>query len=404
MSKTLTIARHELLVTLKRTSFILVTLAVPLLMLVGYGVYQGVQHWYRPSEPTVEVIGYVDQAGGFDEYNNQIGATFIPYPGEEEAKQALLAGETKEYFVISQDYLSSGSIIRYTRERELEPPPETMERIQDFLISNLIGEQAPPEVLDRVKTPMLVTSIILDESGNVVENQNPFVQFFLPYIFAILLMLSIFFASGYLLQGVSEEKENRLIEVLLSSVSARQLMVGKVLGLGTAGLAQMLVWVASIEVFIKVARVNIPALSDLSIPSNILVLGIVYYILGYLLFAVLSAGIGSIGSTARESQSWSGIMATTAMVPLWLSAVIIQSPDHIISKVLTIFPLTAPITAMMRLPLQSIPAWELALSLVLLVASIVFSMWAAAKVFRTALLMYGKRPSLKEIVRYIREA
>ena len=404
MSKTLTIARHELLVTLKRMSFILVTLAVPLLLLVGYGIYQGVQHWYHPSEPTVAAIGYVDQAGGFDEYNSQIGATFTPYPGEEEARQALLAREIKEYFVIPQNYLSSGSIIRYTREREVAPQSETLEQIQDFLISNLIGEQVDPEVLDRVKTPMLVTSFILDESGNVVENQSPFVQFFLPYIFAILLMLSIFFASGYLLQGVSEEKENRLIEVLLSSVSARQLMVGKVLGLGTAGLAQMLVWVASIEVFIKVARVNIPALSDLSIPSNILVLGIVYYILGYLLFAVLSAGIGSIGSNARESQSWSGIMATTAMVPLWLSAVIIQSPDHIISKVLTIFPLTAPVAAMMRLPLQSIPAWELALSLVLLIASIVFSMWAAAKVFRTALLMYGKRPSLKEIVRYIREA
>lgn len=404
MGKTFTIARHELLVTLKRVSFILVTLAVPLLMLVGYGVYQGVQHWYHPSEPTVEVIGYVDQAGGFNGYTDQLGATFIPYPGEEEARQALLAGEIKEYFVIPQDYLSSGSIIRYTREREVSPPPKTMEQIQDFLISNLIGEQANPGVLDRVKTPMLVTSFILDKSGNVVKNQSPFVQFFLPYIFAILLILSIFFSSGYLLQGVSEEKENRLIEILLSSVSARQLMVGKVLGLGTAGLAQMLVWMASIEVFIKVARVNIPALSDISIPSNILILGIVYYILGYLLFAVISAGIGSIGSTARESQSWSGIMATTALVPLWLSAVIIQSPDHIISRVLTIFPLTAPIATMMRLPLQSIPAWELALSLALLVASIVFSMWAAAKVFRTALLMYGKRPSLKEIVRYIREA
>lgn len=182
-------------------------------------------------------------------------------------------------------------------------------------------------------------------------------------------------------------------------------MVGKVLGLGAAGLAQMLVWMASIEVFIEVAQANIPALSDLSIPSNILVLGIVYYILGYLLFAVLSAGIGSIGSTARESQSWSsGITATAAMLPMMLSAVIIDNPDHIISRMLTIFPLTASITAMMRLPLQSIPAWELAVSLALLVVSIVFSMWAAAKVFRTALLMYGKRPSLKEIVRYIREA
>lgn len=403
MNKTLVIFRHELLVTLKRTSFILVTLAAPLLMLVGYGIYQGVQNWYHPSEAETKTIGYVDQAGGFDQYTD-LGATFVRYPDEEEARQSLLSGEISEYFVIPSDYVRTGLIVRYTMKRELEPPSQTMESIRGFLISNLIGGETSTEVLERAKTPIILSSIRLDETGKEIEGQNPFMQFFMPYIFAILLMFSIFFASGYLLQSISEEKENRLMEVLLSSVSARQLLVGKVLGLGAAGLAQIVLWVISFWVLVDVALAKIPGLSAASMPPSLLVLALVYYVLGYLLFAVIMAVLGSIGTTARESQSWSSIVALTAMLPMFFLNVIIENPNHAISVVFTLIPTTSSVTAMMRLPTEGIPAWQLVLSLALLIAAIFFCMWAGAKIFRACLLMYGKRPSLSEIARYIREA
>jgi ABC-2 type transport system permease protein len=403
VNKTLIIFRHELLVTLKRTSFILVTLAAPLLMLLGYGIYQGVQNWYHPSEPETKTIGYVDQAGGFDQYTN-LGATFVSYPEEEEARQSLLSGEISEYFVIPSDYVRTGLIVRYTMKRELEPPSQTMESISGFLISNLIGGETSTEVLERAKTPIMLSSIRLDETGETIEGQNPFLQFFLPYIFAILLMFSIFFASGYLLQSISEEKENRLMEVLLSSVSARQLLVGKVLGLGAAGLAQIVLWVISFWVLVDVALAKIPGLSAASLTPSLLVLALVYYVLGYLLFAVIMAVVGSIGTTARESQSWSSIVALTATLPMFFLNVIIENPNHAISVVFTLIPTTSSVTAMMRLPTEGIPAWQLVLSLTLLIAAIFFCMWAGAKIFRACLLMYGKRPSLREITRYIREA
>lgn len=403
MNKTLIIFRHELLVTLKRTSFILVTLAAPLLMLVGYGIYQGVQNWYHPSEPETKTIGYVDQAGGFDHYTN-LGATFVLYPGEEEARESLLSGEISEYFVIPSDYVRTGLIARYTMERELEPPSQTMESIRGFLISNLVGGETSTEVLERAKTPVILSSIRLDDAGEEIEGQNPFMQFFMPYIFAILLMFSIFFASGYLLQSISEEKENRLMEVLLSSVSARQLLVGKVLGLGAAGLAQIVLWVISFWVLVNVALAKIPGLSAASMPPSLLILALVYYVLGYLLFAVIMAVVGSVGSTARESQSWSSIVALTATLPMFFLSVIIENPNHAISVVFTLIPTTSSVTAMMRLPTEGIPAWQLVLSLALLITAILFCMWAGAKIFRACLLMYGKRPSLREITRYIREA
>ena len=403
MNKTLIIFRHELLVTLKRTSFILVTLAAPLLMLVGYGIYQGVQNWYHPSEPETKTIGYVDQAGSFDRYTN-LGATFVSYPEEEEARQSLLSGEISEYFVIPSDYVRTGLIVRYTMKRELEPPSQTMESISGFLISNLIGGETSTEVLERAKAPIMLSSIRLDETGEEIEGQNPFMQFFLPYIFAVLLMFSIFFASGGLLQSISEEKENRLMEVLLSSVSARQLLVGKVLGLGAAGLAQIVLWVISFWVLVDVALAKIPGLSAASLTPSLLILALVYYVLGYLLFAVIMAVVGSIGTTARESQSWSTIVALTATLPLFFLNLVIENPSHAVSVAFTLIPTTASVTAMMRLPTEGIPAWQLVLSLSLLIAAIFFCMWAGAKIFRACLLMYGKRPSLREIAKYIREA
>ena len=361
------------------------------------------QNWYHPSEPETKTIGYVDQAGGFDRYTD-LGATFVSYHSEEEAKQSLLSGEISEYFIIPSDYVRTGLIVRYTMKRELEPPSQTMESIRGFLISNLIGGETSAEVLDRVKTPIVLSSIRLDETGEEIQGQNPFMQFFLPYIFAILLMFSIFFASGYLLQSISEEKENRLMEVLLSSVSARQLLVGKVLGLGAAGLAQIVLWVISFWVLVNVALAQIPGLSAASMPPSLLILALVYYVLGYLLFAVIMAVVGSIGTTAREAQSWSGIIALTAMVPIWFLPLIIENPNHAVSVAFTLIPTSSSVTAMIRLSTEGIPAWQLVLSLSLLIAAIFFCMWAGAKIFRACLLMYGKRPSLREIAKYIREA
>lgn len=404
MKKTLTILKHELRQTLKRKSFILITIAFPLLALLGYGIYQGVQHWYHPPAPEEMKIGYVDETGQFDKYTSQDGTTLVPYSSEEEAKSALLAEEIEGYFVIPTDYLSTGMITRYTMEREMELPTKTRERIKDFLLSNLLAGETSPEIMERAKMPMLVTSLRLDETGEIVAGQNRFVQVLVPIIFAVLFMFAIFFSSGFLFESVSEEKENRVIEVLLSSVSSRQLLVGKVLGLGAAGLVQIGIWLVTLKIFTEVAVVNIPFLSELSIPASLLAWGIVYFILGYLLFAALFAGVGSIGSTAKEGRSWSMFFTMPAVIPLWLNFLIITNPESIFSRVLTLFPLTAPVTAMMRLPAQAIPAWEIALSLAILAGSVAFGMWAAAKIFRTCLLMYGKTPALKEIIRYVREA
>jgi ABC-2 type transport system permease protein len=404
MNKTFIILKHEFWKTLRSTSFIILTLSLPVLAILGVGIYQGVQHWYHPAAPQEEKIGYVDQAGMFNEYTSQPGVVFIPYPGEEQAKDALLAKEVKEYFVIPADYLSTGVITRYTTSREVVPSTKTTSQITDFLLSNLLAGEVSPQVLDRVKTPLLLASVRLSETGEIAPNQDVVNSYVVPIVFATLFIIAIMFSSSFLFQSVTEEKENRVIEILLSSVSSGQLMVGKVLGLGAAGLIQVAVWFVTFVIFSRVAPGIIPALGALSVPASLIGWGLLYFILGYLLLAALFAGVGSIGATAREGQGWSTIFTLPAIAPIWFNYFLINSPEGAVSRAFTFFPLTSPVATMMRLASHAISAWEIALSLIILAGSIALTMWVAAKVFRAFLLMYGKRPALREIIRYVREA
>ena len=405
MKKTGIIARHEFITTIRRISYILLTLSFPVLGLLGMLVYMGVANWSGDGAPPEELkIGYVDNTGIFNDYTSPDGAVFIVYDTNDEAREALFTEELNEFFIIPEDYVETGLIARYTTERELEQPWETRKLTEDFLIANLLDGKVSGEVLRRVQSPMLSVSTRLDpETGEIIPAESELTAFAMPYVFALLFMMSLFFTSGYLLQGVSEEKENRLIEILLSSVSARQLLTGKVLGLGAAGLIQIVTWLMSSVVLLAIASLFFSLPEGLSIPVGLIIFGIIYFILGYLLFGILMATLGSIGSTARESSQWTGIFVMPAVAPLILIPLFIENPDHIIFTVFTLFPLTAPVAAIMKLSTGAMPVWELVLSIAILIASIIGAMWLASRVFRTFLLMYGKRPSLREVRRYIRE-
>jgi len=400
MKKTWLIARHEFLVTVRRISYILFTISFPVLAVLGILIYMGVAYWTVGAPPEEQRIGYVDYTEVFDEFNeSQAGVVFVSYPTEGRAMDALFRGNVTEYFVIPRDYMDTGQIARYTLARELEPPEVTLARMEDFLVANLLSGEVSEELAERAQHPLLPLSVRLDpKTGLSVPPENPITAFAVPYGFGLLFMISLFVTSGFLLQGVSEEKENRLIEILLSSVSARQLMSGKVLGLGAAGLLQIAIWLLTAVILGAVAPI-----AGLSFPASILLPCIVYFILGYLLFGTVWTFLGSVGSTARESSQWTMIVVAPAIVPIMLIGLFGSNPEHVIFTILTFFPFTSPITAVMRLSIGVLPIWELLLSIAVLIASILVAIWLSARVFRTFLLMYGKRPSLAEIWRYIRE-
>ena len=402
MNKTLLIFRHEFLHMIKRKSFIILTLIVPVLALIGIGVFQLVSSDEPPLVETV-TIGYVDEAGGFDEYTTQGYIELVRFDTPGDATAALINGDVPEYFVIPSDYLSTGVVNRYTLERQLETPPAIATGIKNFLTSNMLAGKVPTETVDRIEAPLGLVTTRLTETGEIATEQGGYGNVIIPAIFGLLLALSLQAASLYMVEGLGDEKESRLIEVLLSSVSPRQLLTGKVLGLGAAGLVQVVVWLASLPLLLNLASSTIGGFfSTIQLPANFLVLGIVYFILGYLLFAALSAGVGAISSSARDGQPLTMIYAMLVFVPLWFASLLFIFPHSPIWTVLTIFPLTAPIEVMLRLGVAGITAWELAASLAVMVLSIIGALLLSVKAFRVYLLMYGKRPAWGEIIRSLR--
>ncbi len=206
------------------------------------------------------------------------------------------------------------------------------------------------------------------------------------------------FGATSLISGLGEEKESRLIEVLFSSVSIRQLLLGKILALGIAGLLQVLVWLISAPLILNLASSSFGGfMSSIQLPANFLILGVVYFVLGYLLFAVLSIGIGAISPSAREGSQLSMFYVMLGFVPLWFSSLLMAFPNSSIWVFLSIFPITAPVQTMLRLGVSDIPAWQILTSIGVLVISIVGGLFLSIKVFRMHMLMHGKRPGLAEI-------
>jgi ABC-2 type transport system permease protein len=402
MNKTLLIFRHEFQHTARRRGFIVMTLIVPLIALLLIGVSQLVSGIARPTAEAA-TIGYVDELGGFQQYTSQGNITLVRFDTPDDATDALIKGDVEEYFVIPSDYISTGVIHRYTLEKQLAASPAITAAINNFLLSNLLAGKVPAATIARIEAPLNLVTTRLTETGAVAPEQGGYGNLIIPFVFGILLALSIIFSSTYLLQGLGEEKENRLIEILLSSVSARQLLTGKVLGIGAAGLVQVGVWAISAPLLLNLASSSIGGfISTIQLPANFIVLAVVYFILGYLLFAVISAAIGAISSGSREGQQLIGVFTLPLLIPLWFTSLLMLFPGNPVWVFFTIFPLSAPVEVIMRLGVSEIPAWQLVASIAVLVLSIIGILFLTIRIFRIYLLLYGKRPGFGEVIRNLR--
>jgi ABC-2 type transport system permease protein len=403
MNKTFLIFRHEFLHTLKRVGFIIMTLIVPLLALLGIGIFYFINEIVTPSEVEKETIGYVDQVGGFDGYTIQGNIHFVPYETPELATGALLDENVSEYFVIPSDYLATGIINRYTLEKQVETPTSTAAAIKNFLTSNLLSDKVPQEISILIKSPAQIMVTRLTETGEVATEQGGYGNLLVPGIFSFLLAFSIIFSASYMLTGLVAEKENRLIEVILSSVSTRQLITGKVMGLGAAGLIQVAVWLISLPLLLNLASLTFGGFfSGIQLPGNFIALGLVYFILGYLFFVAIAASIGAISTNTQEGNQLVTILTIPVFIPFWFGSLLFLFPNNPIWIVLSIFPITAPVTTLLRLGVSGVPVWELVVSIIILILSIIGAMYIATRVLRTYLLMYGKRPAFREVMRNLR--
>jgi ABC-2 type transport system permease protein len=403
MNKTISIFKHEFRRTIRRTGFIILTLALPVLALLGIGIYHVAAGAIRPPAEVTK-IGYVDELGGLDQFTSQGNLNLVRYDNPEAARQALLSKDVTDYFVVPGDFIATGKIDLFNTKKELAPDTGTVAVIDNFISSNLLAGKVPPDLAIRVQSPLNVTLTTLTSTGAVAPQQG-YANFIIPGVFSFLLALSLIFSSTYVLQSLGEEKESRLMEVLMSSISTRQLLTGKVLGLGAAGLCQVMVWIISFPLLLLLASSFLGGLfSTLHVPASFWILGLVYFILGYSLFAVLSAGVAAITSSIQEAQGLAGLYSMFSVAPFWFISLLLLFPNSPVWVVFSIFPFTSPVLVMMRLGLTGVPGWQVAVSMIVLALSVFGGLLLDARLLRTYMLMYGKRPGLGQLLRALRSS
>jgi ABC-2 type transport system permease protein len=402
MNKSGIVARRELGSTLGRTSFRLMTALIPVLGLVaviGFLVFQAVRSEGAPEEKT---IGYVDATSSFDGAFEQGLVTFKPYGDEAAAIGALLDDEIDQLYVIPVNYLETGVVLEVKREeRGLSIDTSSTTTLRRFLVDNLLEGAVSEYQIERVRQPVVLATLEVDESGAPVKDDPlnvAHLAFFLGL--GVLIVISIMTSAGYILQGLNEEKENRIMEVLLSSVSPSQLMLGKLLGLGAAGLIQVVLWAISGVALLLLLGSGDIDLPELTLPPPVpLLLGLAYFFLGYALFGTLMAALGAITTSQRESSQISFIVIFPAVAPTWFITPMLTNPDSTLATVLTLIPFTAPVTALFRIALGAIGPLELALSMALMLGTIFLTVLLTQRLFRVYLLMYGRRPGIREMGR-----
>ncbi len=327
----------------------------------------------------------------------------MEYTDLDRALADLRARVVSGILVVESDYLSSGRITAYGIDTGMMSPAAARRRqnqVADAIRASLLHGALSGDALARAYAPAAnVTRMNMDSQGVVSPDEasiaGPFAG---PFGVFFMLTMAIFFSAGFLQQATVEDRQNRMIEILLSSLDTNELLVGKILGLSGAGLLQVAIYIS----LLVVPGVLVLAIIKVSMAK--LALSLVYFVIGYTLFASLMASTGMLGRTAQESAQLSAIWTLTAASPMVFLAAISAAPNGLVSRALSLFPLTSPVTMMMRLGSGDVPVVDVIASIAIGIATIYFTLRAASKILRAASLMYGKRPTLPELVRWLRAA
>jgi ABC-2 type transport system permease protein len=225
------------------------------------------------------------------------------------------------------------------------------------------------------------------------------------YVMAFMLYFAVVFYGVNVAHSVVAEKTSRVFEVILSSAKAESLMLGKLLGVGAVGLTQMAIWI--VFIFLLSASslwmtLGLGGLAAYGVTPLQLIFFVLYFILGFFFYSALSAGLGATVSQESEVQQFSMIIALPQVLGLALIAYILSNPGAWPVVLLSLFPPCTPIVMCLRMAAMAVPVWQLALSLALMVLSIYGMMWVATRIYRVGILMYGKRPTLPEMLRWLK--
>jgi ABC-2 type transport system permease protein len=412
MNKVWSVLKTEFINTITRRSFILTLILVPLLpalILGGISLFGGDQpiEWasgaMQPLPDDQVTEGYLDLA-------NIITYTpawlteerLIRFDIETDAREAVLTGKISSYYVIQPDYMETGGIQVVSQDFNPMASTDTTWVINALIQFNLLdGDQAMFEVF---QNPIQVQYFDLapeETEAAGVDMSNPII-FYIPYGMTMLFYVLILTSASLMMNSVAKEKENRVMEILVSSIKPRELLTGKIFGLGLVGLLQLVLWLGSAVVMLRLSgrTLQIPPEAQLSV--GILIWGIVFFILGYLVYGTIMAGVGALVGTVKEASQATFIVILPILIPLMMVGAIINQPHAPLSVILSLIPFTAPNTIMTRMAVTSVPLWQILTAIGLLIITIILLIRAVSGMFRAQLLLTGQKFSLGLFIKTLR--
>ena len=423
MHRILKIAQREYIETAKTKTFIIGILMTPVIIGAIIFFTKAISGGEAGPRPPVRVAVTdlsktltEDIKNSFDDYNKRNpDRQFLLQPldvqqdansTEVEGKAKLRNGRLDAYVVLDEDILEGPGKIRFYTYKPKPAILDAFWTIESFFRKAVENRRCEMEKIDQKllaklrNIPLERLEIGAAEGREQVQSQGQRVAgMMVPFFFMYLIFMGIVGTGQHMLSSIIEEKNSRIIEVLLSSVSSFQLMAGKILGLAGIGLTVMALWSAAAYAAARWQGLNVDVAPELMAYFTI------YYILGYLLFSAILTGIGSVCNTIKETQSLMMPVMLIFIIPMigWFK--LVQSPDGTFARVLSFVPPVTPMVMILRLSAGSDVLFiEIGASIFVLAVAVFLVIWAAAKIFRTGILMYGKRPGPIEIIRWIRQA
>lgn len=412
MNKVLLIIQREYLTRVRKKSFIVMIFVVPLLILVmGFVIKLVADDSDKLS--SLQTVNVIDKSGVFahkfrDEANIKFNYALTDLKA---AKVLLKNSEGISILYIPANYRQQDSVQIFSKQKASIPLSSGIEKQMNELAfaDDLLKHNIDPTLLASIKkTNISLNAIEISDKGDKNANIGP--NILVGIACAIFIYLSLFIYGGQVMRGVIEEKTNRIIEVVISSVKPFQLMLGKIIGVGLVGLTQFSAWIVLSIISTKIAGHSFsspgnPMSNALAVIQTIpfgYILGcfLFYFLSGYLLYAALFAAVGSAVDSETETQQFMFPITLPLLFTYILAvSVLFRAPDSPLAVWLSMIPFTAPVAMMVRIPFDP-PVWQIAISMCLMIIAFLFTTYVAARIYRVGVLMYGKKASFKEMAKW----
>jgi len=414
--RTLAIIKRELKEKLLSKTFVIMTILLPVMMFGFIFIQSYVMNYQGGKKDKIVVIGYSDNVTSrlalemgnkfqeeahlsfkFETMDSDLFSDYL-----EKTNKDLSEGKISGLVYIPETAIQDKKVQYYSKTpKNFSLLNKLKSPINKVLVEvYFIGKNIPYEELAYARDKVDITTFKISENKEAEE--EGFGNLALAYLFTFLLYISLVMIGSMVMQSVIQEKANRIVEVLLSSVTSKELMVGKILGAAITGVIQMAIWLSPIILVISTTWFALPKEMTFNITLGQIGYLLINFFIGLLTFVGLFATVGSIFEDPQDAQSGMWPVLLLIMIPFFIAMAMMQNPENQIAKVASMFPFAAIIVMPTRMTLMDVPAWQSILSFLVNIGTVFALFPIAVKIYRVGILMTGKKPKWSEVIKWFK--